>query len=282
MLWVPQKGNVLVQHNAGTVGDVTPGTTVTTGGTASTKGSYASLLTTNFDVYWITIYAFAYGTTATDSQGVMDIATGAATQEVIIPDMMMGYCGLFSSTAPGPMRRDFPLYIPSGTEIWARGAGQRVSTNFTVVIYCYGGDGIPPFRVGRKVTTYGMGTVPFGTTIVPGAATAEGSWTSITTSTSEDHFAFVPSFQPGTDTTLNPLTYYIDLGTCASGDAASTAQEFAQSYMFTTGSDERMHGVFPSMPAFYDIPSGRQLTMRASCSGALDLGSYNAVIHAVS
>lgn len=281
-LWVPQKGILQVQHNAGTVGDVTPGTTVTTGGAASTKGSYASLLTTNFDVYWIEVMAFAYGTTATDSQGALDIAIGAATQEVIIPDLLMGFCGLFSSTAPGPKTWRFPLYIPSGTEIWARAAGQRLNTNLTVVIYCYGGDGLPPFRFGRKVTTYGMGTVPFGTTIVPGAATAEGSWTTIITSTSEDHFAFLPSFQPGTDTTLNPLAYYIDIGTAASGDAASTSTEMGQSWIYATGSDERMHTVFPSMPAFFDLPAGRQLTMRASCSGALDGGSYNGVIHAVS
>lgn len=277
MLWVPQKSRLLVQHNAGTVGDVTPGTTVTTGGTASTKGSYASLLTTTFDVYWIEILAFAYGTTATDSQGVMDIATGAATQEIIIPDLMMGFCGLYSSTAPGPKRWSFPLYIPSGTEIWARAAGQRVSTALTVVIYCYGGNAMPPYRVGRKVTTYGMGTVPIGTTIVPGASTAEGAWTQITASTSEDHFAFFPSFQPGTDTTLNPLAYYVDIGT-----GAATEEEIGQSFIYATGSDERMQGPFGNLPCFADVPSGTRLAMRVSCSGARDLGNYNGVIHAVS
>jgi hypothetical protein len=277
MLWVPQKGIVRVQHNVGTVGNITPGTTITTGAAASTKGSYVSLLTTTFDVYWIEVMAFAYGTTAADSQGVMDIAVGAATQEIIIPDLMMGFCGLFSSTAPGPKCWRFPLYIPSGTEIWARAAGQRVSTALTVAIYVYGGDAMPHFRVGRKVTTYGMGMVPFGTTIVPGASAAEGAWTPITASTSEDHFAFLPSFQPGTDTTLNPLAYYVDIGT-----GAATELEIGQSWMFVTGSDERMHGAFPSMPCFADVPSATRLVMRASCSGALDLGNYNGVIHAVS
>jgi len=276
-LWVPQKGLISVQHNVGTVGDVTPGATVTTGAAASTKGAYVSLLTTTFDVYWIRIYAFAYGTTATDSQGVLDIATGAATQEIIIPDLMMGFCGLFSSTAPGPKMWEFPLYIPSGTEIWARAAGQRVSTALTVAIYVYGGDAMPHHRVGRKVTTYGMGTVPFGTTIVPGASAAEGAWTQIVAATDEDHFAFVPSFQPGTDTTLNPLTYFVDIGA-----GAATELEIGQSWMFTTGSDERMHGAFPAMPCFADVPSGTRLVMRVSNSGANDVGNYNGVIHAVS
>lgn len=281
-LWVPHKGVLQWQHNAGTVGDTTPGTTVTTGTPAATKGAYASLLTTTFDVYWIIIYAFAYGTTATDSQGMMDIATGAATEEVIIPNLMMGFCSLFSSTAPGPKQWSFPLYIPNSTVISARGAGQRLTTNFTVAIYCYGGDAMPPFRVGREVTTYGVGTVPFGTTIVPGASAAEGAWTAITTSTSEDHFAFVPSFQPGTDTTLNVLAYFVDIGTCATADAATTATEIGQSWMYRVGSDERMDGAYPNMPAFYDIPSGRQLTMRVSNAGANDVGNYNGVIHACS
>lgn len=282
MLWVPQKGRLLVQHNAGTVGDATPGATVTTGAAQATKGSYVSLLTTNFDVYWMDIYAFAYGTTATNSDGCLDIATGAATQEVIIPDLLMGNCGLFSSTAPGPKMWQFPLYIPAGTEIWARAAGQRVSTAMTVVIYCYGGDALPPFRVGRKVTTYGITTVPFGTTIVPGASAAEGSWTAITTSTSEDHFAFVPSFQPGDDTTKSIVAYFADIGVAASGDAASSAEEIGQSYMYCIGSDERMMGAYPMMPTFHDVPSGSQLTMRVSNSGANDAGNYNSVIHAVS
>jgi len=274
---VPQKGGLLVQHNAGTVGDATPGATITTGGAESTKGSYVSLLTTTFDVYWIDIYAFTYGLAAADSQGMMDIAVGAATQEVIIPDLMMGFCGWASTTSIGPKHWHFPLYIPSGTEIWARAAGKRLSSTLTVVIYVYGGDAMPPFRVGRKVTTYGVGTVPIGTTIVPGASAAEGAWAQVAASTSEDHFAFFPSFQAGTDTTLNTLSYYVDLGV-----GAATEVEFAQSYVFRMSADERMDGPFPSMPAFYDVPSGSRLVMRCSNSGVNDAGNYNGCIHAIS
>lgn len=257
---------------------------MTTGGSASTKGADATLISsTNFDVYWVEIHAWAYGNTATDSQGSMDIWIGTDPEEVIIPDLLMGFCGSWAAAATaGPKHWAFPLYIPAGTAIGCRAAGQRVSTTLTVGISVYGGDAMPPFRVGRKVTTYGMGTVPFGTTIVPGASGAEGSWTAITTSTSEDHFAFLPSFQNGTDTTLGNITYFADIGVAASGDAASTAVEIGQSWMFRMSSDERGEGWIPFMPAFIDVPSGNQLTMRVSASGALDGGNYNAVIHAVS
>lgn len=276
MLWVPQKGKLLVQHNVGTVGDSTPGTTITTGAASSTKGTAVELLTTTFDAYWISIYAFGYGTTATNSSGCLDILTGAATEEILIPDLLMGCCGLFSSTAPGPKQWHFPLYIPSGTRLAARAAGQRVSTAFTVAIYLYGGHGIPPFRVGSHVTTYGV-TVPVGTTVVPGASAAEGAWAQITASTSEDHFAFMPSFQPGDDTTKGIVAYFLDIGV-----GAATEDEIAQSYMYCIGSDERMMGPFHAMPVFQDVPAGTRMVMRVSNSGANDAGNYNCALHAVS
>ena len=122
-----------------------------------------------------------------------------------------------------------------------------------------------------------LGTVPFGTTVVPGATAAEGAWTQITASTTEDHFAFMPSFQCGTDTTLNVLSYYVDIGT-----GSATELEIGQSWQYTTGSDEAMEGPVPQGTCYADVPSGTRLALRASCSGAIDLGNYNAVIHAVS
>jgi len=279
MLWVPQKGNLRVEHNAGTVGSLTAGSSVTTGGTAATKGTPVQLFaSTSFDTYWITINAYAYANAATDSQGAMDILSGAATEEVLIPNLLMGFCGTQAlSLGRGFKTWSFPLYIPAGTRIACQAAGQRVTTAVIVQVYLYGGDALPPFRVGRKVTTYGMGTVPFGTTVVPGASGAEGAWTQITASTTEPHFAFFPSFQAGTDTTLNTLAYALDLGV-----GAATELEIAQTYQFPVNSDEVMLGPIPAMPAFIDVPSATRLAMRVSCSGALDVGNYNGVIHAVS
>ena len=131
--------------------------------------------------------------------------------------------------------------------------------------------------MGRKVTTYGMGTVPFGTTIVPGASAAEGAWTQITASTTEDHFCVVPSFQAGTDTTMTRLMFAYDIGL-----GAATETEMIQSYWFTTTDNEMMRGPENPMPAFFDIKNGTRLAARVSCSGVLDAGNYNTVLHCVS
>lgn len=281
MLYIPNKGQTLQTSNeTGGAAATTWGTSVTTGGSTSTKGSAAELIaSTPWDSYWITVFASNYANAATGSDGCMDIMIGAATEEVLIPDLLMGSCGGTPSLTDGqgPKRWDFPLYIPAGSRLSAKAAGRRTSTAFRVAVYLYGGSSNVPFKVGSKVTTYGMGTVPAGTTITPGASGANGTITQITASTSEDHFAFVPSIQVTNDATMTANNLKVQL--CA-GPLNSEAP-FGQPMWFGTGTNESMGGPYNSFPIFKDIPSGTRLSMRASCSGAVDAG-YSACIHAVS
>lgn len=279
MLWTPQKGRRRFEHNLGTVGAANPGTSVTTGAAATTKGTPAQLIaSTSFDAYWIHIMAMGYGLAATACQGAMDILIGAATEDVLIPNLLMGHCG--GSIGSGLIKHvkewAFPLYIPAGSRLAVQAAGARVSTSFRVGIYLYGGDGIPAFRVGQKVVTYGMGTVPNGTTITPGASGAEGAFAQITAATSEDHFCIVPSFQVTGDTTVNNRNYAVDIGI-----GAATEEEIAQTLWYASDSNEEMGGPFPITPTFCDIPSGTRLAMRASNSNTND-GAYDGVLHCVS
>lgn len=276
MLWVPQKGLVRREHNIGTVGTATPGTSVTTGAASGTKGTAVQLIaSTSFDAYWVVIVASQYAVAATNSGGCLDILTGAATEEVLIPDLLMGYCGT-AFTGRGRKTWEFPLYIPAGTRLAAQAAGQRTSAAFRVAIFLYGGNGYPPYRCGTKVTTYGV-TVPAGTTVTPGASGAEGAWAQITASTSEDHFALVPSFQGGDDTTKGNLGYMLDIGM-----GAATEEEIGQSFYYGVNTDEVYDGPYNPMPLFQDIPSGTRLVARVSNSGANDTGNYNVALHGVS
>ena len=282
MLWVPEKGDLRVEHNTGGVGSTTPGSSVTTGAASSTKGTPVALFaSTAFDAYWIAIYASLYGASAVASAGCLDILTGAATEEVLIPNLLMGYCGGSHASASvntlGGKIWEFPLYIPAGSRIAAQVAGARLSTAMRVAVYLYGGDGVPPFRVGSKITTYGIGTVPNGTTIVPGASGAEGSWTEIVASTTEDHFAWFPSLQVQGDTTISPWkNIAVDIG-----EGAATEEMIGEGFWYPLDQLESMGGPWPSMPVFKDVPSGTRMTMRASASGGVD-SQYGAALHAVS
>lgn len=278
MLVIPQKGRILMEQNTGSVGTATPGTAATTDGASSaTKGTPAEIFAaTSFDAFWITIIASTYGTSATASKGAMDILIGAATEEVLIADLLMGQCSSLAVSSGGPRQWNFPLYIPAGSRIAVQAAGERLATAVRVWVYLYGGTASPNFRVGGKVTTYGMGTVPTGTAITPGASGAEGSWTEITASTSQDHFAIMPSFQLGTDTntTAQPITVDVGFG-------AATEESIMEGYWYKIDAAEQMGGPWPAFPCFQDIPSGSRLVMRASNTGANDTG-YNGVLHCVS
>ena len=264
-----------VDTNVGAVGTATMGTSVTTGGAAGTKGSAAQLIaSTAIEAYWITIQASNYNNAVTACEGALDIMIGAATEEIVIPDLLFGYAGGAGSPIGAGKTWDFPIYIPAGTRITARACGARVSTAFRVAVWVFGGDGLPPWKFGSQVTTYGV-TVPNGTAITPGASGAEGAFAQITASSSKDHFCLVPSFQVENDTTVNNLYYNVDIGV-----GAATEEEVG-SWFYSTNSNESMQGPLGrTLPAFQDVPSGTRLAMRASCSGAID-AQYGGAIHGV-
>jgi hypothetical protein len=278
MLWVPQKGSVLYQHNTGGVGNLTVGTTVTTGASSGTKGSATQLISsTNFDSYWVKVIASNYGVSATASQGSLDILVGASGQErVLIPDLLMGYCGALGAAISMPKVWEFPLYIPAGTRISAQAAGARTSAGVDIAVFLYGGNACPPFRVGSKVVTYGVSAVPDGTSITTGVSGAEGSWTQIVASTTEDHFALVPSFQPSATTNITSRVYYLDIGL-----GAATEEEIAQSFIYEQDLGEHLGGPINTMPCFQDIPSASRLSLRVSTNGSPS-NTTNCAIHAVS
>ena len=285
MLWVPSKGVRLYEHNFGNVGATALGTSCTTGAAASTKGTPAQLIaSTAFDSYLMVITAAAYGLAATTSRGCLDILVGAATEEVLIANLLMGFCGDIAVSNTGPKMWIFPLYVPAGTRIAAQVAGDRVSTAMRVGIELYGGKGYPPFSVGQRVVTYGIGTVPAGTSVTPGASAAEGSWTQITASTSEDHFAIIPSAQgPTGDTTLTASGVWMDIGVGAATEEVIAGGGREQSFVFGLTGNEMIMGPVNALPVNADIPSGSRLTARLSRSSAADtVANWECALHCVS
>jgi hypothetical protein len=210
----------------------------------------------------------------------MDVGIGAAgSEQVIVSDLLVGGAPLTANFSPY-IGREFwlPLFIPQGSAVSVRIASQRTAATFKLVGWWYGGSSDPPpWRVASKITTYGVGTVPNGTVVVPGTSTAQGSWTQITAATTRDHFGVFPSFQiSGTIMTLKHILVGLGLG----GAGAEQTFQGGSGYAYMTTAAEEVIGPFNNVFPVYDsIPAGTRLVARASNTGGNDPYDYQVALH---
>lgn len=281
-LWVPAKGVLKFQQDngGGNGGGGGGGVVVQTGASATVKGTAVALFDpTLFDAYWLTIEVFGLALAVTASEGCMDVLVGPAggtADEVLIPNLLIGYAGSLG-TGSGFRRYDFPLYIPANTKVMVQAASVRLSTNFTVRAQIMGGTGGPFWPYFTKCTTVGMGTLPNGTAVVPGASNAAGTPTQIIASTAEDYGCLVPGFQLSADTTTQDRHLSVDVMVGGAG----VEQMIGGTWTWATYVNEAMHGPILGFPIYDDIPAGTRLSLRASNTSTND-GAYNGVIHCLS
>ncbi len=268
------------QTNVAATGSTTPRTSFATGAASTSKTAtpVQVIASTDFDVHAVRIAFSGVANSTSDSQFAADLMVGASTaEEVIWGDIIMGGSGGYGGVTGvnGPSQSMMPLYIPAGERLSVRAASNRTAVTMYCQIWLYGGTHSPRWPVGSRVTTYGIGTLPAGTTITPGASGAQGSWTQITASSTYDHTCWMPGFQGGLDTTKQLRGYTVGVGF-----GAATEQEIA-TWSYWQNDLETAQGMFPCWWAEQHVPSGTRLGMRASSSGTLDGGSYNGVIYAI-
>jgi hypothetical protein len=281
VLWVPQKGRTKIITNGGIVGTATPGTGVPSNATPPNDGAVTELISAgnNIQDSWgihVLIGKTANGAAA--AQGCLDILIGGATDDVLIPALICGHAGALAaagSTSIGWRSYFFPLHVPQGKRIAAVFASAVANLTSQVIVRLYGG-GVPPWRVGRKVKAYGTQiNNARGQAVTPAQSGAAASVTEMTASTSEAAFAFLPGFQPATDSTLNFLNYSIGIG------VGAATEDRIGTWLYQCGAQEDMTGPYPDFPAFQDVPAGSRLTLLASNSGTND-AAYDGLIYAVS
>lgn len=269
-LYLPHITSERHERNNGDIAVASPGTNVTTGGTASTKGTAVELIaSTDFDAFEVHVFASGYSNTNTNSVGCLDIMIGT---EVIIPDLLMGYCGSYAALGGQKVWR-FPLHIPKGVQVQARAAGQRVSTAFQVAIRLFDHGGQPRGWYGTKVDTYGV-TVPSGV-VVTTANASEGSWAEVTASTSAWYKCVVPSLQINAETSAGDRAVQLDIGMGGSGAEV----QIGVPHTWITLAAEAMGGPFDGQPIFQDIPTGSRLVARTSTQSTPD--NHQVALHCI-
>jgi hypothetical protein len=274
-LLTPTKGRLKVITNSGIVGTATPGTGVASNATTLLDGAVTELISAannTQDSWGISVNISATGSSATPAEACLDILIGGATDDVLIPALICGYAGVNQ----GGYTYFFPLHIPQGVRIAAILASVRTSITSQVIVNLYGGSP-SPWRTGRRVTAYGTQiNNARGQAVVPTASGGAASVTQMTASSTYDHFAFIPGFQPATDSTLTPAgTINIGIGTGAA------TEERIGTWWFTKTTAEDCTGPTIGMPVFQEVPAATRLTILASNSGAND-AAYDGLIYAVS
>ena len=277
MLWVPRTDRMKIITNASGVGSATPGTGVPSAGSADTEGTLTEIISAAaniFDTWGFVIHITGVGTAAAASQGKLRLVCGGATDDLLIDNLICGY----SVSGSGGHSYFFPVFIPAGIRIAAALTAVRTSITSRVIIYMFGGTMSPPWRVGRKVTTYGAdgATASRGTALTVTASGGAPAATQMTASSSEDHIAFLPGFQPETDTTVTPAGYV------AVGIGLGAATEDPMGFWYySKDTNESVTGPTPMFPIFQDVPASTRLTLLCSNSGAND-AAYGGHIYAVS
>lgn len=253
-----------------------PGTTISNPGSANTKNTTWTTLiaSTSFDAQLVIVHLAASAAGATNTSTLIDIGIGAAASEtVLIPDLLAGFVG--SPSAQGfPRHIILPLYVPAGSRLSARSQSVRTTGSTLVWVELLGGSRFPSWWCGEEVKAYGITAASsIGTNVTPGSSSAEGSWTSIA-STSQAHKAVALMVQgSNTDTVMQSAGLTYDVGI----DTTSTAI-LAQDYLARTNTAETMGYWGIWWPAFVDIPSGTTLAVRGSATvgtpDVLDVALY--------
>jgi hypothetical protein len=281
--FTPYKGMTQIASSTALQAETNPGWSPVSGAASATKGAWTRIFSSMYpNMYLLRLIVRDIAVAATSSLATMDVGVGPAGSEVVVvPDLLCGGAPIASGNPYNGREFWIPLFVPQFTAVSVRFASERTSATFKLVAWAYigGGSNPPPWRLGQKVTTYGIGTVPNGTTIVPGASTAQGAWTQVVAATTRDHFCFFPSFQVA-GTTLNARSIYLGMG--YGGAGVEENFQSATGYCYVTTTNEEVFGPYNNnIPMWQTIPAGTRLVMRASNTGTNDTGPYQVAIHAL-
>lgn len=174
----------------------TQGTTITAGAGSNNKGAFSGgqlIASTAADCYGMFIRIGGTSASNTDTSMLLDIGIGASGSEtVLINNLNCGYVkGPWAADTGCPATYFFPIFVPSGTRISARGQSAQAADTVQVMMVLYGMPSTAGAFVGQRVTTYGADT-----------ATSKGQ--NATSSTGTNAYGTAVQI---TASTTNPIKY---------------------------------------------------------------------------
>lgn len=241
--------------SAGDDTSVTNGTSVTSAGTANTKGAWTTIVaSTPHPVSGILLCpSFNAGSVSY----LLDIGVGGSGSEtILIPDLH------FSGMGTCPPVTLFPLGIPQGSRIAARSAASSPSEVIRFSCHLLSG-GFDEASSRCRVTAYGVAASDSGgVSVDPGAAAhTKGAWTTITASTT----ATIHELMIAAGNQSNPVAaaaqWLADIGVGAAGSERILLADYR---LHATLQETLVPSMSPLLPV--SIPPGSRLAVRSQCS----------------
>jgi hypothetical protein len=235
-----------------------------TPGTAS-KGSWTQIYaTTTYDTYGILICINTNTASAASRNTITDIGvdeTGGTSYQVQIPDLISGNAGGYHQIG---MWYYFPLFIPKGSRIAARGQG-TVTTAYNVYTQLLQAPlNTSQIRKGSFVEAIGAAGVN-GTTLNPGT-TSKSSWVLLGTTSRRVWWWQLGVQVVSTDTVHQNAAYQFDLGV---GDG-TTIDIIIPDLQYTTTTAEVAANPPISAGVEYPVPAGTNVYVRGWGSTTVD------------
>lgn len=251
------------------------GVAVTGSGTANTMGSWVSILgTISYDLFWLFVTFTDTNTSATSEQVLADLGIGPDSANVTnIADFLLAGSAANITQPERPRTYFAPLFVPAGTQLWARCQSNIASNVLDVNVQGWGGPDRPAsFPVIHKWEAEGEAAgSSVGTTIVPGASGAQGTYTQMVASSAFDYVgAMMAHACEDTTMTLTSQTGGIGIG-------AATEQDLGTCYFAVHTTNERIGS--ESIPVFADIPAATRLAARMSSDIASVDTTQSAIIY---
>lgn len=255
-----------------TVGSVpasTTGTTITGGASSNVKGSYVELTAaTTRDADWVLVMV---GNPSSLNVTYIDIAIGAATEQVIIPDLAAYY------TAGNSNNWLFPIFIPAGSRLTARCANANSgSATINVTLTLFSASHLSSNPRQSLVSKYGT-SASAGTSVDPGGtADTDSSWVQITSATDRDHHWLCLHAKEVSATPTAVSDFLLDIGT-----GSATEEEIISDFYYTNDATvDKMLGPICCFPYF--IPTGTRVVARVRSSSIVaNERALHVMIHGV-
>lgn len=237
----------------------TPGTQLDPNTTANTKGSYEDFIdaTSNtVQTSMMFIYINNTRTSATRTDGLVDIsiAPSGGSDQIIIPDLLMGW--KYAGDNQGALCIAVPMLIPGNVDIRGRAQSNTPTQkpNVRIKVFRSGKFLNHPCYVAADAYGVNSSGASVGTSVTPGASNAFGSWTNVGSTTSRDYRGVLCLIQGRmADTTEQSTRLYVEFGY-----SSTTLGGHKWRYI----GEEASMGPGFIMPVAAPIPSGTQLQVR--------------------